>query len=168
MMKKIAFTFFIVTLLFSACTPHRALDHFSKNKHFERAMTSLQIGTLVNNLETKAVLKVIYLNHVYQNQYQENENFFISLYIANEPYDDDKGGLNHKLYKLKLNDQNATSITELSDDAPLRMEMPVTEKWSHYYHVVFAKQESNDLELTLTHKYQGTILLKYAKDELEK
>ncbi len=168
MMKKIAFTFVLGTLLFTACSPRNPLDHFSKNKHFERAMIGLQIGTLVSQLETKAVLKVIYLNHVYQDRYQENENFFLSLYIANEPYDSDQGGLNHKLYTLKLNDQKALCVTELADSAPLRMEMPITEKWSRYYHVTFAKQEGNDLNLTLAHKHQGTILLKYAKDEPEK
>lgn len=158
----------VTALIFTSCSSRGAMDHFDKNEHYERAMTSLQIGTLVQHLETKAVLKTIYLNHVFDKKYQEGENFYISTYIDKDPYEEKQQGILHKHYNLRLNNKKATRITELENNDSLRLLMPLTERWSRYYYVRFDEAKGNDLNLTFSYKEQGTILLKYAKDELEK
>ena len=167
-MIKTASVVLLTLLLFSSCSSRGAMEYFNKNEHYERAMTNLQIGTLVDDLETKAILKVIYLNQVFDKEYQEGENFYIATYIDNDPYDERQRGLKNKLYKLQLNDYNATRVTELKYDDKLRLQMPLTERWSRYYYVRFDEIKSNDLSITFSHKKLGTIVLKFAKDELEK
>ena len=167
-MVKIALTSLLTSSLFIGCSGHQAMEYFNKNEHYERAMTSLQIGSLVEGLKTKVIFKAIYLNQTYLKRYQEGENFFISTYIDGEPFDEMKKGLFYKKYALALNGKKATKIIELSEDDPLRLDMPVTERWNRYYQVRFDEATSNDLNLTFSHEKQGTIVLKYAKDELEK
>jgi hypothetical protein len=158
----------VAALFASSCTKqNNPMEHFSKNAHFEAAMSSLQIGTLVDGFDTQAVIKVIYLNQVYKDEYQTDENFYISTHITNEPYANKERGLNHPLYTLLLNGKNSKSIVELEENNLLRMEMPISEKWSRYYYVIFDKQDTNDLNITFSHKHEGTILLKYQKDALQ-
>jgi len=168
MMIKTLFLLLVTLLIFTSCGSRGAMDYFDKNEHYERAMTSLQIGTLVENLNTKVIFKAIYLNHVFKTEYQDGEHFYISTHIDEDSYIKTQRGLFNKLYALKLNDTNATKVVELDSNETLRLEMPLTERWSRYYHVRFDEVEGNDLNLTFSHKDQGTILLKYAKDELEK
>lgn len=165
--KSILLLFISSLFLLSCSTYNNPMEQFTKNAFFEKAMSSLQIGSLVDGFDTKAVLKVIYLNQVYNDEYQKGENFYVSTHITDEPYEEDERGLYHKLYKLTMNGKKPQSITELQENDLLRMEMPITEKWSRYYHVVFEAVEGNDLTISFAHKHEGTILLKYQKDFLE-
>jgi len=167
-MKKTATLLLAIAFSITACSSRGAMDYFNKNEHFEKAMTNLQIGTLVEGLETKVIFKAIYLNQIFEKEYQDGENFYISTYIDKEPYIEKERGLYHKEYTLMLNDTNATKIKELKEDDTLRLKMPLTERWSRYYHIRFDEIEENDLNLTFSHQKQGTISLVYAKDELEK
>lgn len=157
-----------LSLLLASCSSRGAMDYFEKNEHYERAMTNLKIGTLVNDLETQVIFKAIYLNQVFAKEYQEGENFYIATYINEDAQDETKRGLHNKLYTLHLNGIKATKITELQYDDVLRLQMPLTEQWSRYYHVHFDEVQENDLDLTFAHDHLGTIVLKYAKDELER
>lgn len=167
-MIKIASAFVITAFLLNSCSSRGAMDHFNKNEHYERAMTNMKIGTLVDGVETKAILKVIYLNQVFDKEYQEGENFYIATYIKEDSYDKRERGLKNKLYQLHLNGLKARKVTELSYDDVLRVQMPLTEQWSRYYYVHFDEVESNSLKIVFSHKQLGSIALKFAKDELEK
>ena len=166
---KIAFTVAIMILLFASCSTRGAMEQFNKNKYFERAMTNLQIGTLVDKLKTKVVLQAIYLNQIVDNGYPEGEHFYIATYVDDEnALKEAKRGLQNSLYILKLNGILPKSITELAKESILRQKLPITESWYKYYHVEFDDVNTTKLELTLYNKDYGTILLSYAKDELEK
>jgi hypothetical protein len=133
-------------------------------------MTNLQIGTLVKGRKTKVIFKAIYLNQVVMEPYPEGEHFYIALYIDEDENDHDKNktGLNSTQYDLRLNNIEAKSLLELEEENVLRRELPLTEKWSRYYHVEFNDNNATNLNLTFSHKELVTILLPYAKDELEK
>lgn len=168
MILKTLLQLMIIGFIFTACSSRGAMDYFNKNRHYERAMTSLQIGSLVEESKTKVIIKTIYLNHVFKNKYQDGENFYISTHIENGLKETKADGLLHELYTLELNGIKPTQSVIVDDNDTLKESMPLTESWSRYYHVRFDEVQGNDLNLTFTHKKYGTILLKYAKDELVK
>ncbi len=168
MIKNVAFAGLTSILILTSCSTRGAMEPFHKNKYFERSMTNVQIGTLVDKKHTQAIIKAIYLNQIFKTSDQEVENFFISTFFASDPEDSNRSGLHNPDYVLLLNKHEPMFVTELEEDHFLRQNLPLKERWSRYYHVRFKKMQSNDLTLTLSHKKYGTIVLPYAKDELAK
>ncbi len=154
----------LTSLILNGCSPHGAMEYFDKNSDFERAMTTLRTGTLVEALKTKVLVNVIYLNRVDPDTYKEGEHFFVSAYRE----EDDSQGIFGEAFTLTLNGEKPAFFEELDKEHPIVVRMPLTVKWSRYYHVRFSQIESNDMILSLRHNSLGTISVKYAKDELEK
>ncbi|MDH5465174.1 MAG: hypothetical protein OEW60_06055, partial [Thiovulaceae bacterium] len=78
MIKKLAslalllFTF----ISFQGCSKESPLQYFNKDGYFERTMDNLRTGTMVQGLETKAIIHAIYLNRVDAKLYSDGEYFF--------------------------------------------------------------------------------------------
>ncbi|KIM10697.1 MAG: hypothetical protein KU37_10495 [Sulfuricurvum sp. PC08-66] len=152
----------VVMLAVAGCAPQNVMQMFDRDPYFEKAMEHLQTGTMVRQFETKAVMHTVYLNGVDSAKYSNDEHFFISVYIANDFYEDETKGLFNPNYTLKLNGQAPLSITLLEDEDPLRKSMPLSPRWSNYYWVRFAKQ-STPMVLELSHPHYGVMALTYQK-----
>lgn len=150
-------------LLLNGCGSRNALGYFKKDQYFEDAMTQLQTGTIVQALQTRAVINAVYLNGVDSKTYHGDEYFFIAVYIDNDFFDDAKRGLFNENYSLTLNGAKALKITPLDDDNALRRSMPLAARWNEYYLVRFEESESSKMGLKLASKRYGEIILNYSQ-----
>ena len=164
MTKRLWLTTAAVTLLFSACSPNSSLKYFEKDNYFERAMNNLRTGTMVQSLETKAILHAIYLNAVDDKAYNDGEYFFVATYIDNDFYDEAKQGLFNPLFWLKLNGVVALHVEELDEDNVLRKSMPLVSRWNRYFRVKFKTVPTSNLKLTFENARFGRITLDYDKE----
>ncbi len=155
-------------LVSGGCGARHTMHYFEKDNYFERAMNNMQTGTMVQSLETKAILHAIYLNHVDPKLYNDGEYFFIGTYIADDFRDPSKQGLFNELFWLKLNGLVPLKIEELEEDNVLRKSMPLVSRWNRYFRVKFKTSKSNLLKLTYENARYGKIVLTYQKDELKK
>ncbi|MDH5464343.1 MAG: hypothetical protein OEW60_01870, partial [Thiovulaceae bacterium] len=139
-------------------------QYFNKDGYFERTMDNLRTGTMVQGLETKAIIHAIYLNRVDAKLYSDGEYFFIGTYIENDFQDKDKRGLYNKAFTLKLNNEIALVAEELSEDHILRKSMPLVSRWNRYYRVKFKQIKGNKLVMTFDHTRFGRITLNFQRD----
>ncbi len=156
----------IITVVFiSGCSQTSAFDFFKMDDDYEKAIDNLQTGTIVSSFETKAILSTIYLNHVYPEKYNDNEYFFVSIYLREDIRLYFKSGMNNKKYKFTLNGEQPIEGIELKTDDELRLSMPISNEWNRYYLVKFPTQHINELNLILENDKLYSIELIYQKDE---
>ena len=154
-------------LLFSGCTTSVVKDLRSYLGYDEETLLSLKKGVISFDGETKATIQAIYLNNI-DDKYENSENFFVAVYIADDYDSSKKYGLRNPNYSLKLNGSGIVKIVELDESSMLRKKMPLKSRWSHYYHVVFKQEIHNDLMLSYSHKDLAKTLLTYQKEPQQK
>lgn len=154
-------------LMFSGCSRSGAFDVFKVDEAHERAVTNLRTSTIVQSFETKAIISTIYLNKTLPQQYgnNQNESFFVSLYLQSDIRLFYKANLSAPDANLTLNGVGYTAIRELKEDDPLRTLMPIKNDWNRYYIITYPHQKSRLLKLTFEIDPYGTAELKYRKDE---
>lgn len=176
--------FFVATglstaLLLTGCSHKTAFDFFSSDSYYEKGVSNMQKVSLMEDLETKALLHAVYLNNVDPKTYHGDEYFYIAVHIIDDP---DKKGLNNKGYRLRMSKldesekeedlkkapqsnkysrfyvqektpvyiySEALEINELDENHKLRRTMPVRNQWNHFYLARY-KQDANASELTLS------------------
>ena len=147
-MKKI---YLLLIFLFFVGCGKSSFVMIDKSPKYKEALEYTQKQQLKNYLQTLAVFRASYLNPIYPDRYKDKEYFFIGVYIENDIKD--KSGLDNPLFELKLNDQKPIKITKLDHKkSTLIKELPLTNRWSHYYIVEFKQQTKKLLKLTYHHK----------------
>jgi len=155
-------------LLLNGCTTDVVKDLRSYLGYDEEALLSLKKGVISQDGDTKATIQAIYLNNTNNELYENGENFFIAVYIADD-FDESKNyGLKNSRYRLSLNGNEAVKVIELDESSTLRKEMPLKSRWSHYYHVIFNKTDADELKLTFSYKNLAKSVLVYQEELRQK
>ncbi|MDD2829018.1 MAG: hypothetical protein PHW18_05535 [Sulfuricurvum sp.] len=148
---------------FSGCADKGAFDLFKMDKAHERSVEQLRTGSILQSLETKAVVSAIYLNPVYPEQYTDGEYFVIAVYFEKDNRDLKKWDINAHGYALTLNTKIPTQIEELKESDPKRGLIPVQNNWNQYYFIRFDSLPQGSLALQLENNQTGKVVLNYQK-----
>jgi len=165
---KVVLAGLAVVLVISGCSRSSAFTHFTKlDSAQERAVSSLQTGSIKTDQYRKAIISTVYLNQVEPKTYTENETFFIALYLRGgetlQLQDDDSS---HAIYQLSLNGTAPLNTTAIEEGDPLRRLMPISNDWNYFYTVEFPHHDENNLTLTLENDQFESVSLTYQKDDL--
>jgi len=165
---KFSSVLLVSLLLLSGCTTNVVKDLRSYLGYEEGALLALKKGVISEDGDTKATIQAIYLNRTDDKAYENKENFFVAVYIADD-FDESKNyGLKNYRYQLSLNNNSSVEVIELDESSTLRKKMPLKSRWSHYYHVVFDEVKTSDLNLTFAYKDISKSVLFYQKEIQQK
>ncbi|WP_310441485.1 hypothetical protein [Sulfurimonas sp.] len=156
----IILTFFI---FFTGCSSKNAFDKFKMDKAQELSVSSLQSSKVLSkDGEISGVFSAIYLNEVYPESFNQDEYFFVFLYIkeAKEMYDPENP--TDTDLKLKLNSQLPVKIEKLPDENKFSHLADTKSNWNQYYIVTFKK--ASTINLVLENGNSSSAILKYKKD----
>jgi len=160
-------------LLLSGCSRSTAFDFFATDVYYEKAVSNMQKVSLMQAMETKALLHAIYLNNVDPDLYQDGEYFYIAVHIIEDVYDPKEHGLRNLNYQLRLvevvDGKNVyfepVETLELDEDDKLRRTMPIQNQWNHYYRIKFKETNSKDIELSFGNDRYGMAQLVFEKEK---
>lgn len=158
----------LATLLVQGCSRNSAYQYLQMNSDEERAIDSLQTGTIASSLETEAIMSTIYLNRVYPKKYNDAEYFFISLYLQADKRLYYNNALVSIDYNLTLNSKPPIEVKKLKPSDPIRQLMPLKNEWNRYYLVEFEKLACNCTKrLVLSDSNGKKISIIYEPEDLE-
>ena len=140
-----------IALLLSGCG-RSAFFTFTGSTTYAQSLPHTQRGEISDRFESMALITATRLNGVYplDERYEGSESFFVGLYIDKD-FKGEQAGINNPLYRLTLNDQPYETAIPIEKSDPLLQLMPLVNRWSRYYLVRFAPQESETLTLKLEH-----------------
>jgi hypothetical protein len=156
----IILTFFI---FFTGCSSKNAFYQFKMDKAQELSASSLQSSKIVSkDGEVSGVFSAIYLNEVYPQTFNEDEYFFVFLYVkeAKEMYD--PSSPTESDLRLKLNSELPIKIEKLSEDNQFSHLVDIKSDWNQYYIVSF--KQTSALNLVLENGKSSSSILKYKKE----
>jgi len=120
-MRKIALL--LLALLFSACSIKTA---FKKDPLYEKTLRYTQRGQIINSLETKALIDVVYLNPLYQDKFKK-PTFLVGV------YNDFKNTLNNAEFNFTINSTPPSKISDKIPEFVLYKNFPFYNNWMKYY-----------------------------------
>ena len=129
----------IIMLLFTGCSIKNA---FKQDPLYEKALTHTQRGQIINSLETKALIDVVYLNPLYKNKF-ENPTFLVGV------YNEFNNSLNNEEFTLTLNGEKPIKISSSIPEYILYKNFPFYNSWMKYYIVEY---NQTDTPLKLIYK----------------
>lgn len=145
--KLLLLNLFIITL-FIGCTPPSAFTFFKDDKLKAEAIQYTKTVQIAFDGQVQAIINVTYLNSVNDDfDEDQNQNFIVGVFIANDNEQEDKQFLNNPSYSLSLNGRVATYTSKLSDQHKMYGHLPIQNNWAKYYLVKFDVVED---ETTLT------------------
>ena len=125
-MKKLLIA---IILLFTGCSVKTALK---QDPLYDKTLIYTQRGQIINSLETKALIDVVYLNPLYKDKFK-NPTFLIGI------YNNFKNSLNNTEYNLTLNNQKPIKSSKTIPDFIIYKNYPFYNEWMNYYIVEFNK-----------------------------
>ncbi|NOQ31539.1 MAG: hypothetical protein GQ570_10485 [Helicobacteraceae bacterium] len=138
----IKLTLLVATILtFTSCSKTNAFTYFSISNESEKAISSLQSATIKDNKKTTVIFSAININTVTDKR-EDYENFLISIYLEDKDYSEE---LMSK--SLTLNSKAPLVVQELDENSTLLKLMPIKNRWSRYYEVMFTSEKSEKLNL---------------------
>ena len=155
----------VCALLLSGCSYNNAFTKFHMQKEQELSVSSLQSSKIVSkNNQIEGVLSAIYLNEVYPKSFNQNEYFYVSIYLKDKKEIYDPNTNEDVALTLVLNGELPVKIKKLPSQNQFSHLLSRTNKWNIYYLVAFKKQ-GNTLHLLLKGKDLSSSALVYYKDE---
>jgi len=124
-MKKILML--IAVLLFTGCSIKSALK---TDPLYEKTLTQTQRGQIINSLETKALIDVVYLNPLYKDKFKK-PTFLIGVYNG---FDNQ---LTNAEFSITLNGKKPLKISKEIPSYILYKNYPFYNEWMTYYIVTF-------------------------------
>jgi len=155
----------VCALLLSGCSYNNAFTKFHMDKEQELSASSLQSSKIISqDGQTKGVFSAIYLNDVYPESFNQNEYFYVSIYLKDKKkiYDPNKN--EDVALTLMLNGELPIKIKKLPNKNQFSHLLSRTNDWNVYYLVAF-KEQGNTLSLVLKDKNSSSSALTYYKDE---
>lgn len=148
---KFFLTTITLTLLLTACSHQNAFTKFEMDKQEELSVSSSQTSKIKFEDKTEGVFSAIYLNEVDPASFNDNEYFYIYLYLKDK---EEMGGLKFNdaiRTSLKLNGQLPIEIKQLSSENQFSHLTSVNNEWYKYYLVTFKQEvvEKNTKKLNL-------------------
>jgi hypothetical protein len=142
-MRKILF---LVTLFFlTACSVKTA---FKKDPLYEKTLLYTQRGQIINSLETKALIDVVYLNPLYENKFK-NATFLVGV------YNDFNNTLINQEFNITINSKKPDKISENIPSFILYKEFPFYNNWMKYY--IIETNSSSPYIITYSSKHWGDV-----------
>jgi len=149
-MKKIFFFLSILMIFFNGCAMKNI---FKKDSLYEKTLKYTQRAQIVNSLETKALIDVVYLNPLYKNKFK-NPTFLIGI------YNEFNNQLINNEFNLTLNNQPPIKISKnIPSFIPYKL-YPFYNSWMTYYLVTFPKTNTPYI-ITYTSKHWGKVSLTF-------
>jgi len=147
---------FLTLLILSGCTHKNAFSNFDMDLDQQLSLQYHKKIKLTKNNQTLGTFSAIYLNEIYPNKYNENEYFYVYIYL--------KESKNIEDIKMLLNKKSPLKIEKLNHDNKFSKLTNERNKWSTYYLVSFVK-EGTTLNLTLGNDQSILASIMYQKDE---
>lgn len=164
-MKKVL-TIAATAFLLGGCSVPGAFDMFKMDEAHEKSVEQLRTGSIIQSMETKALVSAIYLNPVYPLEYKDDEYFVLAVYFEKTIQDTSKWSIEEHGYTLSLNGTAPVSVERLQENDPRRKLIPVQNNWNKYYLVKFSKIKDSVLKLQLENNQTGSVVLIYPKDRI--
>ncbi len=161
-------SFFItvnILLMLSGCATKNAFSKFDMTSEQELSASSLQTSKIISGNKVEGVLSAIYLNEIYPKSFNQNEYFFIWLYLKNKKEMYNPNLLDDIDLVLKLNSKLPIKIKQLPHANQFSHLVSMKNRWSNYYLVAFEKEEDKTLSLVLESGQSSSAELRYQKDE---
>lgn len=158
------FIYIFILIFFSSCASKNAFTNFNLNENEELSITSLKRTKIIKDGKTEGAFSAIYLNEVYPDIYNDDEYFFVYLYLKKEEKISDPNTINDKKIKISLNNIQAIKLKELSNINRFSKLTGSKNKWSRYYLVSFAKT-GKALTLKIESDQSFSAALSYQKDQ---
>ena len=128
-MKKLIFLILTAVFFINGCALKYALK---QDPVYEKTLKYTQRGQIINSLETKALIDVVYLNPLYQEKFK-NPTFLVGV------YNDFDNTLINNEFNLTLNKKAPIEInTTIPAFIPYKY-FPFYNNWMKYYIVKFPK-----------------------------
>jgi len=159
---------FTYLLIFTGCSSNNAFDLFKMNKDQERSVTSLQTTKiLTKDGYVSGIFSAIYLNEVYPDSFNDNEYFFVYIYLKKEEQMYDPKKLIKTNLNLKLNGKAVVKLEKLPTKNKFSHLISTQSDWNTYYLVTFLTDKKRDLSLNLELEsdQSSSAVLKYLKAE---
>ena len=161
---KYIFTLLILTLLFSGCSHKNAFTKFGMNEEKGLVESSLLSGEIKSDKKIEGVFSAIYLNEVCPESYNQNEYFYIFIYLKDNEEIYDPNSTDDIDLVLKLNGVIPLKIKQLSSKNQFSHLTNNYSDWNKHYLVAF-KEQGKKLNLVLESDQFSSVVLKYQKDE---
>lgn len=146
-MKRIVTTTLLGTVLLLSGCGNSILLTLGKDPDFKKTLDHTKKQQFKENNQTVAIFRATYLNPIYPDRYdEEQQHFFIGIHIEDD-LPQPKAGIRNPHYRLSMNDLNASRYDEIKEDDPLYKSMPLVERWTRYYVVTFDDNSSKKLNL---------------------
>ena len=162
-MTKLLTTIVILALL-SGCSSKNAFSQFKMNKEQELSVSSL-LSSKIKSQDGRidGVVSAIYLNEIYPDSYNNDEYFFVYLFLKNKKQMHDPKQFDKLEMSLKLNGELPVKIKQLPNKNKFSHLAFIKSDWNKYYLVAFKKQEKNSISLVLESNQSSSDPLTYQK-----
>jgi len=151
---KTFLVFLVFSIFFAGCAEKSAFSRFNMSKKQELGVDSLMNSKVRTGNRVEGVVSVIYLNKVYPETYQEDEFFYVYMYLKNRDNN----------INFILNNEEAISVKKLPVKNEFNYLTSINTKWNKYYLVKFKKQ-GDILKFLLESGQSSSDLLVFEKDE---
>ena len=151
---KTFLVFLVFSIFFEGCAEKSAFSRFNMSEKQERGVDSLMNSKIRNGNRVEGVVSVIYLNKVYPGTYQNDEFFYVYMYLKNRDSN----------LSFILNNEKAISVKKLPVKNEFNYLTSIDTKWNKYYLVKFKKQ-GDILKFLLESGQSSSDLLVFEKDE---
>ena len=162
-MIKILISLTILALL-AGCSSKNAFTKFKMSKDQELSVSSLlssKIKSKDGNID--GVVSAIYLNEIYPESYNNNEYFFVYLFLKNKKEMHDPKEFDKLELGLRLNGKLPIKIKQLPHNNKFSHLTFIKSDWNKYYIVAFEKQNKSSINLVLESGQSSSDQLRYQK-----
>ena len=159
-------TIIAILLLISGCSTRNAFEQFNMEKEQELSVSSLLSSKITSqNGEIQGVVSAIYLNEIYPQSYNNNEYFFVYIFLKDKKKMNDPKRFDELSLNLKLNNKTPIKIKQLPHENKFTNLAFMKSDWNKYYLVAFQKDNKSSLNLVLESGQSFSAPLKYQKGE---
>jgi len=148
-MKKLSFMLLPIFLLFSACSVKTALK---KDPLYEKTLIYTQRGQILNSLETKALIDVVYLNPLYQDKFKK-PTFLVGV------YNEFDNTLDNQEFSFTINGKKPSKVSTKIPDFVLYKNFPFYNNWMKYY--IVETDTNAPYVITYSSKHWGKVSFKF-------
>ncbi len=139
-------------ILVTGCSSQSAFGRFNMNKQQELSVSSSQTSKIQSQETTKGLFYATYLNDVDTDNFDDNEYFYIALYLKDTISMDEVSFDKMIETSLQLNTQSPIEIKRLPSHNQFSSLTHVKNEWNKYYLVTFKKENESVKKLYLVFK----------------
>lgn len=132
---KIVLTLLTTITLFTGCVDKNGFDNFGFSLQKQQWENNFISSKIEDQEGFQGIISAVYLNKVLPQKYNNNECFYLSIYLKDAT---------QKL-TFTLNEQASIVVKEIPNNDEFKEFVQTKKKWTKYYIVEFAEQKENDV-----------------------